>query len=334
MSFQYPLYLYGLLLLVPLTLLFVLVLRWKKKVRRKIGDEELVQHLTSEYSPRYFRLKFIIVAVALALIVLGAANLRMPQAGTTTNKAGIDVMVALDVSNSMLAQDVQPNRLERAKQVLNKLVEKLEDNRMGLVLFAGQAFLQMPLTSDLASARMFVSNATPTAVPVQGTVVGDALRLSNASLDTKEKKYKAIVLITDGEGHDESVSTALAEIAEFGVIVHTIGIGSPEGAPIMDEATGDYKKDAQGNTVLSRLNEKDLQMIAVKTGGTYQLFSNADQVVDNLVAELSQMEKKQVGGGEPRAYRNSFQWFFLLAVLLLLFEIIVPEKKMKWFVAK
>lgn len=334
MAFQYIEYLLGLLLLVPVALLFFYVLRWKRSVRRKIGDEELVKNLSRDYSPKYFRLKFIIVFIALALCVIAAANLRSPKANVKTNKAGIDIMVALDVSNSMLAQDVKPNRLERAKQVLSKLIDEHENNRMGLVLFAGQAFLQMPLTADLASAKMFVSNASPTAVPVQGTEIGDALRLCNASLDTKERKYKAIILITDGEGHDEKVDEAIDEIAEFGVVVHTIGIGSPEGAPIMDEATGEYKKDAQGNTVVTKLNEADLKAVAEKTGGTYQLFGNADEVTKNLVSELSQMDKKMVGGGEPRAYNAYFQWFLLAALVLLLVEVIIPERKMKWFASK
>ncbi|WP_207497316.1 VWA domain-containing protein [Aridibaculum aurantiacum] len=334
MAFQNLEYLLGLLLLVPITLLFVFLLRWKRKVRKQIGDEDLVKSLVKDYSPKYFRLKFFVFIAALALCVIGAANLRKPKAGASGNKAGIDVMVVLDVSNSMLAQDIKPNRLERAKQVLNKLVDQLEDNRMGLVVFAGQAFLQMPLTADLASAKMFISNASPSAVPVQGTVIGDALRLANASLDTKERKYKAVILVTDGEDHDEKVEAASDELAEFGVVVHAIGIGSPDGAPIFDEVINDYKKDLQGNVVVSKLNEKDLQLVAQKTGGEYVLFNSPDEVVTRIMNELNQMDKKQVGGGEQRSYDSYFQWFLLVALVLLLVEVFIPERRIKWFGAK
>src|ERR1700712_3245991 len=241
LSFQNTEFLFGLLILIPLTLLFVLVLRWKKKVKKQIGDEELVNALTADYSPKYFNYKFLLIVAALAFCILGAANIRTPAAGSTGNRSGVDVMVALDVSNSMLAQDIKPNRLERAKQVLNKIIDKMGNNRMGMVVFAGQAFLQMPLTTDLGAAKLYVSNASTDAVPTQGTVIGDALKLCNASLDTKEKKYKAVILISDGEDHDEKAQDAVKELQDNGVVVYTIGIGSREGAPIFDTGSNDFK---------------------------------------------------------------------------------------------
>jgi len=331
LSFQHIEFLFGLLLLIPLVIMFVWVLRWKKKVKKQIGDEELVNALTTDYSAKNYNYKFLAVAIALLLCILGSANLRTPKAGTTGNRSGVDVMVALDVSNSMLAQDVKPNRLERAKQVLNKITDKMGNNRMGIVVFAGQAFLQMPLTTDIAAAKLYISNASPDAVPTQGTVIADALTLCNASLDTKEKKYKAIILISDGEDQDEKAEQALQVLQDNGVIVHTIGIGSPEGAPIFDPVLNDYKKDETGNTVVSKLNEKDLQMIAAKTGGEYHLFANADDAANQVIASLDQMEKKQIGGTGVRVYDSFFQWFLLAAVILLLLETIIPERKMKWF---
>jgi Ca-activated chloride channel homolog len=330
-SFQHTEYLLGLALLFPLVLFFVLVLRWKRNVKKQLGDPELINALTKDYSPKNYNYKFLLVAAALALCVLGAANLRTPKTSKTGNRSGIDVMVALDVSNSMLAQDVKPNRLERAKQVLNRIIDKMGDNRMGLVVFAGQAFLQMPLTSDLAAAKLYVSNANPDAVPSQGTVIGDALRLCNASLDTKEKKYKAVILITDGEGHDEKALDVVKDLQDNGVVVHTIGIGSPQGATILDPATNDLKKDESGNVVVSKLNEKDLQAIAAQTGGAYHLFTNPDEVTNAVIGSLNQMEKKQIGGASERSYDSYFQWFLLAAFILLLLETIIPERKIKWF---
>ena len=296
-----------------------------------MGDEELINNLTTGYSARNYNWKFILILASLALCIAGAANLRSPKNGNTGDRKGVDVMIALDVSNSMLAQDIKPNRLERARQVINKLIDKMDNNRMGLVLFAGQAFLQMPLTGDLAAARLYVSNANPDAVPNQSTVIGDALKLCNTSLDTKEKKYKAVILISDGEGHDENATKAVDELKENGVIVYTVGIGSPQGAPIYDLALNDFKKDENGVVVISKLNEKDLQDIAAKTGGQYQLFTNADAVAGKLYNSLDNMEKKHIGGTGIRVYNTYFQWFVLVAFVLLMLEIIIPERKMKWF---
>jgi Ca-activated chloride channel family protein len=330
-SFQHSDYLLGLVILLPLILFFLLTLRWKKKVKRELGDPELVDALIKDHSSKNYSYKFFVLLTALALCIIAAANLRSPKQGVAGNRAGIDIMVALDVSNSMLAQDIKPNRLERAKQVLNRIIEKMGDNRMGLVVFAGQAFLQMPLTSDLAAAKLFVSNASPDAIPTQGTVIGDALRLCNISLDIKEKKYKAVILISDGEGHDEKALDVVKDLQDNGVVVHTIGIGSPDGSPIMEPGTNNYKKDENGNTVVSKLNEKGLQVIASETGGMYQLFSNSDQVANQVMASLNQMEKKQTGGASERIYDSYYQWFLLAAFVLLLLEIIIPERKMKWF---
>ncbi|WP_018616193.1 VWA domain-containing protein [Segetibacter koreensis] len=331
LSFQHIEFLPGLLVLVPLCTLFIFLLRWKKKVKNQIGDEELVNALTSDYSAKNYNYKFLLIIAAIALCIVGAANIRKPAKGNTGNRAGIDVMIALDVSNSMLAQDIKPNRLERAKQVISRIIDKMGNNRMGMVVFAGQAFLQMPMTSDLAAARLYVSNAGPDAVPTQGTVIGDALRLCNTALDTKEKKYKAVILISDGEDHDEKADAALKELEDNGVVVYTIGIGSPQGAPIFDPALNDYKKDENGNTVVSKLNEKDLQKIATQTGGQYLLFTSADDVATQLAASIDQMEKKQIGGTGIRVYSSYFQWFLLIAFILLLLETIIPERKMKWF---
>lgn len=331
LSFQHTEFLIGLLVLIPLYALFFLVLKWKKKVKKQIGDEELVNALTADYSAKNFNYKFLFITAALTLCILGAANIRKPAKGNTGNRTGIDVMVALDVSNSMLAQDIKPNRLERAKQVINSIIDKIGNNRMGMIVFAGQAYLQMPLTSDLAAARIYISNASPDAVPAQGTVIGDALRMCNSALDTKEKKYKAVILISDGEDHDEKADAALKELQDNGVVVYTVGIGSPEGSPIFDPLTTDYKKDENGNTVVSKLNEKDLQNIAAQTGGQYYLFTSAGEVANQLAASIDQMEKKQIGGTGIRVYSSYFQWFVLAAFILLLLETVIPERKIKWF---
>lgn len=299
-------------------------------MRKRIGDEELVDQLTGNHSASQYSLKFFIQLTAVLLCIFAAANMRSPKAANGGSRQGIDIMAAVDVSNSMLAQDIKPNRLERAKQVLNKIIDKVGDNRMGLVVFAGQAYLQMPLTPDLSAAKMYIANLSPQLVPLQGTKVSDALSICNASLDTKEKKHKAVLLISDGEDHDEKIEEAVKLMTDNGIVVYTIGIGSPEGAPIYDPATNDFKKDGAGNVVISKLNEQILKDVANKTQGNYHLFTNSDEVANSLVGEINQMEKKNIGGGQHRDFTPYFQWFLLAAVLLLLVETIIPERKMKW----
>ena len=275
-SFEHIKLLTGLLVLIPLAILFFSVLKWKKKTSRNLGDETLINQLTKNYSALRFNLKFILILAAISLLIISAANLRKPVAGEKENKAGIDVMIALDVSKSMWAEDTKPSRLDAAKQFVGSLIDRLNNNRVGLVLFAGRAFLQMPLTTDFSVAKLYVSNASPDAVPVQGTVVGDALQLCGNSLNTKEKKYKAVVLISDGEDHDPHSTEVLQQLADNGVIVNTIGVGSAEGAPIKEPGAADYKTDADGKTVISKLNETELMQIAQKTGGNYMHLDDAE----------------------------------------------------------
>ncbi|MEO5591524.1 MAG: VWA domain-containing protein, partial [Chitinophagaceae bacterium] len=231
--FEHIQFLVGLAAVPLLVLLFIWVIRWKKKMQKKMGDPALVAALVKNYSPVKFALKFILVAIAFALIVIASANLQKPGVADTVNRKGVDVMVALDVSNSMMAEDIKPTRLERAKQMVTKLMDKMDNDRIGLVLFAGRAYMQMPLTTDHGAAKMYIQNAGPDAVPVQGTVIGEALKISNSGFNSKERKFKAIVLISDGEDHDPEALQMAKSLSQSGVMINTVGIGSPEGAPII-----------------------------------------------------------------------------------------------------
>src|SRR5258706_7739091 len=231
---------------------------------------------------------------AIVLVIIAGANLRKPVPGEKDKKAGIDVMIALDVSKSMWAEDIKPSRLDAAKQLVSLLIDRMGDNRVGLVLFAGRAFLQMPLTTDFTVAKLYESNASPDAVPTQGTVVGDALQLCEFSLDTKEKKYKAVILISDGEDHDPHSTEILKQLSDKGVIVHTVGVGTIEGAPIMEPGAGEYKKDINGQTVISKLNEQELGLIAQQTGGNYWHLDNAETTAGQIASTLNGMEKKAI----------------------------------------
>lgn len=329
-SFEHTELLLALLVLIPLTLVFFSVLNWKKKATRNLGDEALINQLTKNFSAPLFNLKFILILAAISSLIIAAANLRKPVPGEKENKAGIDVMIALDVSKSMWAEDTKPSRLDAAKQFVGSLIDRLNDNRVGLVLFAGRAFLQMPLTTDFSVAKLYVSNATPDVVPVQGTVVGDALQLCANSLNTKEKKYKAVVLISDGEDHDPHSTEVLQQLADNGVIVNTIGVGTVAGAPIKEPGAADYKTDAEGKTVISKLNETELMQIAQKTGGTYMHLSDAENTSSQIASVLNSMEKKAIeNSGSTRQYASFYWLFVLLALLMLITEIFIPETKRK-----
>jgi len=309
--------------------LFFLLLRWKKRAVKKIGDKKLVKQLTKNFSSRLFNLKFILFLLAFALGVVAVANLRKPGTADNISRKGIDVVIALDVSKSMLATDLSPNRLERAKQMILRLMDQMPDDRIALVLFAGKAYMQMPLTVDHGAASIFVSSASPDAVPTQGTVFSEALQMSAKAFNTKEGRFKSVVLISDGEDHDEETLKATDELAQQGVMVCTVGIGSPEGSQIPDSATNDFKRDAMGNVVISKLNEDILKQIAQKTNGVYVHFETGEQTVNALMAQLSQVERKTFTDVSLLNYKTYYMWFTMAMFLLLLFEFILPERKRK-----
>jgi Ca-activated chloride channel family protein len=325
--FEHTEYLLLLLLVTVPVLLFRYVLLWKKKTAKKIGDEKLVAQLTRSFSLRRYLIKFCVVAGALVILVFAAANLQSATQVENSSRKGIDIMIALDVSKSMLAEDVKPSRLDEAKQLVNKLMERLQNDRVGLVIFAGRAYLQMPLTSDHIAAKLYVNNASPDAVPTQGTVISEALRLSNTAFNAKDKKYKAILLITDGEDHDEGALKTAKALAENGVVINTVGVGTTAGSPILNPITSESKRDLQGNVIISKLNEQELMDIASAAGGVYQQLNDADTVVDKIIGEINAMEQKTIRDNSLLNFRSFFQWFLALALVALAGELFISEKR-------
>ena len=331
LPFQYIQLLWLLLLIPLLGAVYFYAAYKKKKVFREMGDEVLVKELTSSYNPSSFPLKFSLALIAMLLIILSIANLRSDKGSQKINRNGIDVMIALDVSKSMLAQDIKPTRLDRAKQLLSKLMDRLSSDRIGIVIFAGKSYLQMPLTGDHSAAKMYLSSATPETVPTQGTVIGDALKMCFASFNAKEKKYKAVVLISDGEDHDDNAIKVAGQMGDEGVVINTVGIGSPEGAPIMDETTNELKKDKDGNTVITKLNEQELADVAKSGNGNYQLFTNTDATVSQLYNELSTMDKRSVTDDSLIDYQSWFQYLLGAALIFLLAELFISELRRSSF---
>ena len=326
--FQHIEYLWLLAGLPLMILLFYSLLKWKKNAARKIGDPALVKELTAGYSPRKFAARFILFMLAFALCVAAVAGLVKPDGTQKINRKGTDIMIALDVSKSMLAEDVRPNRLERARQLISKVIESSPDDRIGLVVFAGRAYLQMPLTFDHAAARMYLAAVSPDDIPTQGTVISDALRMCAAAFDPKQKTFKSILLISDGEDHDDEAIKAAKELAEQGVMINTVGIGSATGAPIKDEETGQYKTDQQGQTVISKLNEKELNDIALAGSGIYQLFNGAENVARKVRTKLnSQGSETTLSDSSFSSFRQYYQYFLAAAFLLLLIDLFMPERR-------
>lgn len=310
-----------------LILLFLLLLVWKRKVTKRIGDKSLVKQLVGNFSSTKFNAKFILLVLALAAGVGAAMNLRKPGDTDATNRKGIDVVVALDVSNSMLATDLQPSRLERSKHFISRLMEAMPNDRIGLVVFAGKAYLQMPLTSDHGTAQMFVSAASPSAVTQQGTVINDALKMSANAFNTAERRFKAVVLISDGEDHDEAAIETAKELADQGMMINTVGVGSPGGSYIPDPVSGQNKVDETGAPVVSRLNEEELKSLADNTRGVYVRLQSSDEAVQAIKSQLSQIETRAYGDVSLMNFKTYYWWFAGGMLLLLLVENFISERK-------
>jgi Ca-activated chloride channel family protein len=328
LHFQYIEYFIALAAIPLMIFLYFQLINWKRKTEKKIGDPLLVKEQIAQYSSKRFLTKFILFVCAFALCVFAVAGLVIPDGTQKINRRGTDLMIALDVSKSMLAQDIQPSRLERAKQVVSKIIDNSPDNKIGLVVFAGRAYLQMPLTVDHEAAKMYLSSASPDDVPTQGTVIADALKMCYAAFNPKEKTFKSVLLISDGEDHDDEAIKVTKELAKDGIMVNTIGIGSSQGAPIMDPASGQYKKDEKGETVISKLNEQELSDIAKNGNGIYQLYTNTDAVAANIQNQLSKIgNEATISDSSYASFKQYFQYFLGAAFILLLLEFFFSEKK-------
>lgn len=329
MQFQHPEYFIGIILIPLLIFLYFGLVSWKKKLSARIGDPTLVRQLVKSFSARNFLLKFILICAAVFFLVAGLANLRARGSAENISRQGVDVMIVLDVSKSMLAQDVKPSRLDKAKQLLYRLIDRLQNDRVGLILFAGRAYMQMPLTTDHSAAKLYISEAGPDAVPTQGTVFAEALSMANNSFNRNEHKYKAVVLISDGEDHDAEALKIAKQMADDGVMVNTVGIGSVEGSEIIDPETKEPKKDDKGNTVISKLNEQELTGLSDATNGIYIHLDNLEDATITLTQRLDSIEKRALADNEFINFKNYFPWFIGLAGLLLIVELFIPERKSK-----
>ena len=325
--FEDPIYLYLLLLIPVLAAIRFLTYRNQKKRLRKFGEPQLLKELMPDVSRWRPGLKFWLLQGVLALLVIMLAR---PQMGTKIShekRTGIETIIAIDISNSMLAEDVTPSRLDRSKMMVQNLVDKFSNDKIGLIVFAGDAFVQLPITSDFVSAKMFLSSIDPSMMATQGTDIARAITMATHSFTPQEGVGKAIVIITDGEDHEGGALEAAEDAKKRGMRVYVLGVGSTQGAPIPVPGTGSYMKDNTGETVMSALNEDMCRQVAQAGGGAYIHVDNNSRAQEQLDEELDKLSKKEIDSTVYSEFDEQFVAFGLLALLLLIVETCIMESK-------
>jgi Ca-activated chloride channel family protein len=326
-NFAQAQYLFLILLIPVFFLLQALVFRLRTRRIRKFGDEELVRQLMPSYSKSKVWVRLVLFSIGFFFFVIGLSR---PQIGAKLREhetKGAEIMIVLDVSNSMLAEDYSPNRLERAKLAISRLVDKLRDDRIGLVVFAGNSFVQLPITTDYVSAKMFMGSISTESVPIQGTAIGEAINTAMRSFSAQSEKSRAIIVITDGENHEDDPVAAAAQAAELGVRVFTIGVGSPEGKPIpMD---GELLKDKDGNIVVTRLDESVLQEVADSGNGLYVRAGNSEFGLNPIIDDIRKMEDEKYSSIVFEEYDEQFMYFMGIALLFFVIEMLIGERRSK-----
>jgi len=327
-----PEYLYALLVIPALIAFFWYARIQRKKALSRFGQKDILAVLMPNVSTARPIVKFIVLMLALASIIVGITR---PQFGSklkTEKRSGIELIIALDVSNSMMAEDIQPSRLERAKRAISQLVDKLANDKIGLIVFAGDAYIQLPITADFVSAKLFLNSIGPEMVPTQGTAIGSAINLGLKSFSPQFTGSKAMIIITDGENHEDDAVGAATEAAEQGVTIYTIGMGLPQGGPIPDYSMGQksYRKDRSGNVIVTKLDEPMLQKIAEAGKGAYIRANNAQVGLNTLFEEVNKMEKTELETQIYADYDDKFQYFIALGLLLILLDFMILERKNKY----
>ncbi len=327
--FENPIFLNLLYILPVLVIIYFFYIGWKKKTAKRLGDVRITGFLMPQRSGWRGHFKFFLNLLALASLFLALANPQMGSQLEKVQRKGIDLVIALDVSNSMLAQDIKPSRIERAKQAINRLIDDLENDRIGLVVFAGKAYTQLPITTDYSAAKLMLSTVNTNMVPVQGTSIGSAIDMSMSAFNV-EKSGKAIIVITDGETHDESALDKVSEAADKGIRIYTIGLGLPEGAPIPQYQNGKvvgFKKDQSGSTIITRLDETMLQQIADAGKGIYVRANNSQIGLNRIFDEIKRLEQNTYDVKNYSDYEDRFQYFIALAMIILFVNYIINERK-------
>jgi len=327
-----PQYLY-LLLIIPVLLgLYVVVRFLYNRSIKRFGDWNVIKQLMPDVSLIRQSIKFIVLCIALGMLIWAIAR---PQSGSKlqqVKRSGIELIIALDVSNSMLATDIKPNRLENAKRTIEKILSKLDEDKVALIVFAGDAYVQIPMTTDFSAAKLFLATANPGIVPKQGTAIGSAIDLAIKSFSPEGDVGKVLVIITDGENHEDNPLEAAKRAAEKGIVIHTIGLGSPEGAPLpKSEGIQDFKKDNGGSVIISKLDEATLTQIAAATNGIYIRANNSKSALNALFDEVDKMDKKEMEAKIYADFDDKFPILITIALIFVLLDFIILERKNRLF---
>lgn len=314
-------------------MLFLALQLWRRSTQKKFADFALLKRLSPNQSLFKSILKVVVLCGAFACLSLALVN---PKIGTkleTVRSQGVDIVFAVDVSKSMLAEDIAPSRLDKSKQLVTQIINSLASDRVGIIAYAGKAFPQLPITTDYASAKMFLQNMNTDMLSSQGTAIHEAIQLAKTYYDDEEQTNRVLILISDGEDHGSDALDVAEEANEMGIRIITIGVGDLKGGPIPIKRSGvilNYKKDTDGETVITRLNEATLMEIAEETNGVYINGKNTTAVVDTIKAELDKMDKKEFESKQIADFKDQFQWFLGLGILLLFIDIFFLERKTAW----
>jgi Ca-activated chloride channel family protein len=324
----------SLLLILPiLVLLFLFNQYWKRKKQREFGDLEMIQKLSPEKSVFKSVLKFTVLILAFGFLVIGLVNPKIGTKSETVKREGIDIVFAVDVSKSMLCEDVAPSRLEKSKQIVSQIINQLVGDRIGIVAYAGSAFPVLPITTDYGVAKMFLQSMNPSMVSSQGTSLDEAIKLSSTYFDDDKKTSKLLILISDGEDHSEGAIDAAEEASKLGLKIITIGIGTAKGGPIPLKENGrvlSFKRDQNNAVVVTKLNEESLKVISKNTKGGYINGNNTKEVLEYVKNALDNIEKTEFEAQQFTDYNSQFQWFLGIAFFLLLLDVFFLERKTKW----
>ena len=327
--FAYPEYLYLLFLIPALLVLYIFTVIHKRRSMARFGTYSLLKQLMPDVSYKKQNTKFFILLSALTVFIFLLARPQFGLKSETVKRESVELMVCLDVSNSMLSEDVTPNRLDRSKQILSKLIDRLQDDRIGLIVFAGKAYVQLPITADQVSAKMFLSTVNPGLVPVQGTAIGEAINLGLRSFSPDEKADKAIIVITDAENHEDDVLSAVKRAEEAGITVNVIGVGDPKGAPI--PVGNSYLQDKDGNMVITKLNESLAQEMAAAGKGVYVRADNTNNALKAISDQVDKMAKAETESTIYTEFNEQFQSIAWIVLILLLIEFFIMDRKNKVF---
>ncbi|WP_339659333.1 VWA domain-containing protein [uncultured Polaribacter sp.] len=328
-----PIYFYLLAIIPAMIVVFLLVLWWKKRTQRKFSNLSLLKKLAPNSSVFKSTLKLIMLLLGITFLVISLVNPKMGSKLKTIKREGVDIVFALDVSKSMLAEDIAPNRLEKAKQIISKIVDNLGSDRVGIIVYAGNAYPLLPITTDHAAANMFLQNANPDMVSSQGTAINEALDLAKTYYNDDEQTNRFLVIISDGEDHQEETKQMAQDLANKGIKIYTVGVGTEKGAPIpmrVGNSMIGYKKDNKGETVITQRKPEILEGIADAANGTYIDGNVTEKPVKEISDIIATAQKSEFETKQFSDYKDQFQWFLGIALLVLLLDIFLFDKKTKW----